>query len=187
MATRAQQTVWSYSEFARLPDDGNRYEVIAGELHVTPAPRPRHELASQRLNKLLLNFVDDHDLGWVLTAPVDVLFAEGDYMEPDIVVVLRGGEKIITDRGIEGPPDLIVEVVSGATAARDRGIKRERYAHFGVPLYWIMDGERRQMEVYPLQEDPQNPIIVRDTFTWTPVPDGLTLTISVPELFRGFE
>jgi Uma2 family endonuclease len=187
MATRPQEPVWTYSEFARLPDDGNRYEVIAGELYVTPSPRPRHELASQRLNKQLLLFVDHHDLGWVLTAPVDVLFAEGDYMEPDIVVLLRGREEIVTDRGIEGPPDLIVEVVSGSTAARDRGLKRERYAHFGVPLYWIMDGDLRQIEIYPLQEDPRNPIIVRDTLTWTPVPDGPKMTISVPELFRGFE
>lgn len=187
MATRPSQTVWTYSEFARLPDDGNRYEVISGELYVTPDPRPRHQLASQRLNKLLLIFVDDHDLGWVLTAPVDVLFGEGDYMEPDLVVVLRNRADIISDRGIEGPPDLIVEVISGATAARDRGIKRERYAHLAVPLYWILDGELRQIEVYRLQEDPQNPIIVRDTLTWTPFPGGPTLTISVPELFRGFE
>jgi Uma2 family endonuclease len=97
---------------------------------------------------LLLPFVDAHDLGWVLTAPVDVLFPEGDYLEPDIVVLLRGREETVTDRGIEGPPDLIVEVVSGSTAARQCGLKRERYAHFGVPCRaehdsrWCQDGGR---------------------------------------------
>ncbi|MBA2245096.1 MAG: Uma2 family endonuclease [Gemmatimonadetes bacterium] len=187
MATRAQQTVWTYSEFARLPDDGNRYEVIAGDLYVTPAPRPIHQEVLIALALLLREFAERHNLGWVLPAPVDVLYADGEYVEPDIVFVRRERRGIITDRGIEGPPDLIVEVTSGSTAARDRGIKRKQYAYFGVPLYWIVDPESRHIEVYGVQEDPAQPAIVRDTLTWTPFPGGPTLTIRVPEIFRGFD
>ena len=89
--------------------------------------------------------------------------------------------------GIEGPPDLVVEITSGSTAATDRGAKREQYAFFGVPLYWIVDLEARHVEIYRLQEDPSEPIIAADELRWTPFSGGPTLTIPVPDLFRGFE
>ncbi len=187
MATQLKHTGWTYAEFARLPSDGNRYEVIAGELYVTPAPRPLHELVSQRLNRQLDSFVDQHDLGWVFTAPIDVLFARGEYVEPDLVFVRRERVGIITDRGIEGPPDLIVEITSDSTAKTDRGVKLRQYTQFGVPLYWIADPDARLIDVYRLQTDPTTPIIETGTVTWTPVPGGPTLTIQVPPLFRGFE
>ncbi|MBA4160464.1 MAG: Uma2 family endonuclease, partial [Gemmatimonadetes bacterium] len=120
-------------DLLRVRPASQRREPLRGHRRRTlrdPCTAPRHELGSQRLNKLLINFVDDHELGWVFTAPIDVLFAEGDYMEPDLVFVRRERRGIITDRGIEGPPDLIVEITSGSTAERDRGIKRERYAYF---------------------------------------------------------
>ncbi len=188
MATRPlPHTTWTYSEFARLPNDGNRYEVIAGELCMTPSPGPIHQWVSGRLFVLLDEFVMRHNLGWVLPAPIDVLFAEGDYVEPDLVFVRRERRGIITDRGIEAPPDLIVEITSGSTAAQDRGVKRERYAYFGVPLYWIVDPDSRHLEVYRLQEDPTHPTIVSDTLTWTPFRGGPTLHINLAEVFRGFE
>ncbi len=136
MATRPlQHTTWTYSEFARLPSDRNRYEVIAGELYVTPAPRPLHQQVLSALHFLLSEFVMRHNLGWVLPAPIDVLFAEGEYVEPDLVFVRRERRGIITDRGIEGPPDLIVEILWDSTAKMDRGVKLQQYTRFGVPLY----------------------------------------------------
>ena len=187
MTARAIGTEWTYSEFARLPNDGKRYEIIAGELYVTPAPRPIHQLVAHRLELLLGYFVAEHELGWVLSAPCDVLFADGEYVEPDLLFVRRERRGIITDRGIEGPPDLVVEIASGSTAATDRGAKREQYAFFGVPLYWIVDLEARRVEIYRLQEDPQRPRVEAEELHWTPFPRGPTLTISVPDLFRGFE
>lgn len=186
MATRLQQSGWTYSEFARLPDDGNRYEVIAGELYVTPAPRPRHELISQRLNRHLDDFVNEHGLGWVFTAPIDVLFADGEYVEPDLVFVRRERVGIISDRGIEAAPDLVVEILSGSTAPIDRGPKLRQYARFGVPLYWIVDPEAGHVEVFRLQEDPHRPVVHAETVTWTPVVGGPVLSIEVPPLFLGF-
>jgi Uma2 family endonuclease len=104
MATQPAYSGWTYAEFARLPDDGNRYEVIAGELHMTPAPRPFHQDVVARLIVLLRGFADRHRLGRVLPAPVDVLLSADDYLEPDLVFVRRGRSDIITDRGVEGPP-----------------------------------------------------------------------------------
>lgn len=187
MAIQPTRKRWTYEEFARLPDDGKRYEVIGGELYVSPAPAPRHQLVMNRLNHLLTEFVNRHRLGWVLPAPCDVLFAEGEYVEPDLIFVPRERRKMITDRGIEGPPHLLVEVLSESTAGRDRGVKREQYARFGVPEYWILDPDAGRIEAYRLQEDPERPALADEVLTWTPATGGPSLTIPVPELFRGFE
>lgn len=187
MATQPAESRWTYDEFARLPEDGNRYEVIAGELYMTPAPRPTHQQVGFTLARRLADFVDQHRLGWVLPAPVDVLFAEGDYLEPDIVFVRRERQAIITDRGIEGAPDLVVEVLSTSTASRDRGLKRERYALYGVPQYWVVDRDAGHVEVFRMLEDPERPEVVRDTLVWKLHPGAPELTISVPEIVKGFE
>jgi len=187
MATRPKLTGWTYSEYARLPSDGNRYEVIAGELHVTPAPGTPHQLVSQRLNRLIDDFVERHELGWVLTAPVVVLLAEGEYVQPDLVFVRRERVGIISERGIEAAPDLVVEIVSESTAVTDRGPKLRQYTRFGVPVYWIVDPAERRVEEYRLLHDAARPIVHSTSLTWTPVPDGPTLSIEVPPLFSGFE
>ncbi|MQA89404.1 MAG: Uma2 family endonuclease [Gemmatimonas sp.] len=187
MATRPEEKRWTYSEFARLPDDGKRYEVIAGELYVSPSPLTRHQLVSQRLNRQLDEFVEQHDLGWVLGAPVDVLFAEGNYMVPDLIFVRRERVGIISDRGIEAAPDLIIEIASPSSARIDRGPKLQQYMRFGVPLYWVVDPDAGHVEVHELLGSQAEPLIEAETLTWTPVPSGPTLTIEVPPLFRGFE
>ncbi|MFW6078787.1 MAG: Uma2 family endonuclease [Gemmatimonadota bacterium] len=206
---RGPRRRWSYAEFARLPsDDGNRYEVIAGELHVTPSPRPLHQTIVARLDRLLGGFVERHGLGWVAPGPIDVLFAEGDYLAPDLVFVRRERMGIVSERGLERAPDLVVEVLSGSTAGRDRGIKRERYARYGVPEYWVVDPKARRIEVCRQGEGPdrskadsdhtaagdgrtagylEGPDIVEDVLTWRPGPDGPELEIPVPHLMRSID
>ena len=148
MATQLSPERWTYEEFAKLPEDGNRYEIIAGELYVTKVNFPLHQEVLASVLTPLYRFAEmDHDIGTTIMGPVDVLFAEGDFLEPDIVFVRRDRDEIITDRAVEGVPDLIVEVVSPATADRDRGLKRERYAHYGVPEYWIVDERDRTLRI----------------------------------------
>ncbi|HEX2203702.1 MAG TPA: Uma2 family endonuclease [Longimicrobium sp.] len=174
---------WTYEEFRALPDDGNRYEVIAGDLYMTPAPRPVHQRVAFQLGYLIETYIQEHDLGgWVIPGPVDVLLAEGDYLEPDLVYVREDRLDTVTKRGVEGAPDLVVEVLSESTAARDRGIKRQRYAWFGVPEYWVVDVDARQVEVYRLGEDPVRPRIERETLKWQPAADGPMVEISVQKL-----
>jgi Uma2 family endonuclease len=176
---------WTFEEFSRLPDDGNRYEVIAGELYVTPAPRYEHQRLAFRLAHLIEGFLEEYGLGGeATTGPVDVVFAEGDYLEPDLIFV-RGGRDIIVRGIVTAAPDLVVEVISDSTARRDRGIKRERYARFGVPEYWIADIETRQIEVYHLSVDPLRPQVVRDTLRWQPYPDGPVLEIDVQKVIQS--
>jgi Uma2 family endonuclease len=174
---------WTYEEFARLPDDGNRYEVIAGELYVTPAPGSLHQKVSARFfTELRVFATNQHRLGEVLYAPLDVILADGDYVQPDIVFLRKEREHLYTERGIAGPPDLVVEVLSPSTARQDRGIKRERYARYGVPEYWIIDLDRHWVEVYRLQEDASHRTIVVDWLRWQPVEGGPVLELDVREL-----
>ncbi|HVG44364.1 MAG TPA: Uma2 family endonuclease [Longimicrobium sp.] len=184
MSTQSAVRRWTYDEFARLPDDGNRYEIIGGELYVTPAPTLTHQKVVTRLMFALEQFIRAHGLGELYVGPVDVLFAEGDYLEPDLVFVRTDRTTILKDRGVEGAPDLVVEVLSPKTAARDRKLKRERYAHFGVAEYWIVDPTMRRIEVHRAGDDRMQRIeVATESLQWTPVPGGPTLTLNVPELF----
>jgi Uma2 family endonuclease len=134
---------WTYAEFARLPSEGStRYEVIDGELAVTPAPTGDHQRVVAKLVRILDVFAHEHALGEVLPSPIDVLFGEGDYFEPDVIFIRSERADLVGDRGVEAPPDLVVEILSLSTAHRDRGIKLERYRHFGVPEYWTWISRR---------------------------------------------
>jgi Uma2 family endonuclease len=185
MSTHPAARRWTYAEFARLPDDGNRYEVIGGELHVTPAPTTLHQKIVTRIARTLEEFAELHGLGEVFVGPVDVLFAEGDYLEPDLVFVRRERLDVVSDRGLEGAPDLVVEVLSPTTASRDRRLKRERYAHFGVPEYWIVDPVARRIEVHGAAGGAARKThLTNQTLEWQPVAGGPTLTIDVARLLR---
>lgn len=177
---------WTYSEFARLPTSGTtRYEVIDGELVVTPAPSVRHQRIVGRLFAALFEFARSNRLGETFVSPLDVLFAEGDYMEPDVLFLLKGRDDVLTDRGVEGAPDLVVEVLSPSTEARDRGIKLERYRLYGVTEYWVVDPQEGIVDVWRLTSGVTEPERHRksDTLLWTPEDGGETLEIDLTELF----
>jgi Uma2 family endonuclease len=183
MTTQPAVREWTYEEFARLPDDGNRYEVIAGELEVTPSPRPKHQSVVGALAEFIRPFVRRHDLGQVFPGPIDVLFGKGDYLAPDFVFVRREQLGTVTDRGVESAPDLVVEVLSRSTSARDRTVKRERYAHYGVSEYWIVDLDHRRVEVYRLREDAGRATVVEDRLLWQPMANGPVLELNLADLF----
>lgn len=186
MATHPAVREWTYAEFARLPDDGNRYEVIAGELYVTPSPDRSHQKVSSRLNAMFLVFCEEQGAGDVYQAPFDVIFGEGDYLEPDLVFVREDRvDEVIRDHGIVGTPDLIVEILSDSTERRDRGIKRERYAAYGVPEYWIIDTDAKHVEVYRLTGGELRRVAVEDdVLRYRPTPGMPQLVIDVPHLLR---
>lgn len=178
---------WTYSEFARLPTSGStRAEVVDGELVVTPAPGRRHQRVVTDLATLLNTHVRAHGLGEVFAGPFDVLFAEGDYLEPDLVFVRADRLHLLSDRGVEGAPDLVVEVLSPSTVERDRGVKLERYQHYGVPEYWIVDPEARAIEVWRLTEAAARPEVVRagEVLRWQALRDGPALELEVAEVLR---
>jgi len=188
MSTQPALRRWTYEEFKKLPDDRNRYEVIAGELVVTPSsPGSAHQELLGRLYLLLRPFVDAHALGRVML-PMDVVFGEGDYLIPDLTFVRGDRSGVITSKYVQGAPDLVIEVLSPSTRSRDRGIKRERYAHYGVPEYWVLDPLRCTIEIHrPLESAQRMAILSTGTLEWRPAPEGPVLSIDLDALFRNLE
>jgi Uma2 family endonuclease len=137
---------FTYEDYARLPDD-RRYEVIDGELYVTPAPTPYHQLVKQRIEQFLLKHVESRGLGQVLDAPCDVVLSRFDVLQPDIFFVSSGRLAVIGEKYISDAPDLVVEVLSPGTRKRDRVFKSKRYARFGVREMWIADPDKKTIEV----------------------------------------
>ncbi|HUF76884.1 MAG TPA: Uma2 family endonuclease, partial [Longimicrobiales bacterium] len=173
---------------ARLPPSGTtRYEVIDDELVVTPGTTARHQRIVRELMYRLVGFTKEQGLGEVFSAPFDVLFAEGDYVEPDLLFVRSDRLHLVSDRGVEGPPDLVVEVVSPSTAARDRGAKLDRYRLFGVAEYWVVDPDGQTVEVWDLAGGASEPVVygVADTLRWESVSDGPTLEVAIENVFAG--
>ena len=140
----------TYDDYVGLPNDGKRYEILDGELFVTPAPRPRHQQVSINLEFILLQHIRGHRLGQILHAPIDLILDPATVAQPDILFIRAGREAIISERGIEGAPTLVVEVLSPSTARLDRDRKMKLYAEHGVPYYWIVDPESRSVEAYTL-------------------------------------
>jgi Uma2 family endonuclease len=185
MATNPARRGWSYDEYASLPDDGNRYEIIDGDLYVTPAPRSRHQDILVELTIAAGGFVKTHGLGKFYVAPTDVFLGDANYVQPDLVFIRSDRLSIISERGVEGAPDLVIEIVSPSTALRDRGVKRERYAECGVPLYWVVDADLGHIEIYRLDAGADvPPEIVRDTLVWQPIDGGPEVRVDVAALLR---
>jgi len=169
----------TYSDYVLLPDDGKRYEIVEGELYMTPAPMTRHQLLVSRLNHLLVAYLEARPIGVAFPAPCDVLLSDHDIVQPDLLVVLEGGTARITEKNVQGPPDLVIEILSPGTAARDRDLKRKRYEHFGVREYWLVDPDLNTVEILRLESGQYRRAgLVEGSGTLTsPLFPGLTLDL----------
>lgn len=149
--TSGVRTKLEYDDLAAAPQDGQRYELMNGDLFVTPSPSPFHQRVSKRLQRQLEAYFEPRDFGEVFNAPLDVILSRKDVVEPDLIVVDRPAQ--ISKRGIEGAPLLAVEVVSPSTVDMDRELKPARLAHFGIQHYWIVDPAARTIEIFRLAGD----------------------------------
>lgn len=143
----------SYEEYKILSASSDqRYELIDGELYMSPSPTVRHQIIVTNLVYLLEHYVRSNACGRVLTAPLDVVLGDGDerhVVQPDVIFVPAGHAVAATDE-VVGPPGLIVEVLSPGTSGRDRRIKKALYARSGVGEYWIVDPASEWVEVFRL-------------------------------------
>ena len=176
----AGRIVLTYEDYCALPDDGRRYEIIEGELYVTPSPSVAHQRLAGNLLVTLHTWVRAQAAGEVLIAPFDVILARTTVVVPDLVFVSRERLGIVTGRGVEGAPDLVVEILSPGTASRDRVEKAQIYARHGVRHYWLADPDARVLEVYELtggQYRETARLTAGATFTPTLFP-GLAISLS---------
>jgi len=147
-----QQGQWTYSDYAALPDDGRRYELMDGVLLMSPSPSPNHQFIVGRLFFYLCQCIDFAGLGRVLHAPLDVELALDTVCQPDVLVLLGENMRKIAKKRIIGAPDLAIEVASPGTAVYDRLSKAYAYARTGVAEYWIVDPNACSVEVFVLQD-----------------------------------
>jgi Uma2 family endonuclease len=176
---------WTYAEYARLPDDGNRYEVLDGEVLVTPAPTPHHQKVILRLAVMLLEHVEGRGLGFVFQ-DVDLLFATGHFLRPDLVVVPASHRAGITDRGVEIAPALVVEVLSPSSRTIDRVKKPRRYLDFGVLAYWVVDPFEGAIWIWDRAGGPEAPRQETAVAKWSMPDDAAIFEVDVAGLIAPF-
>jgi Uma2 family endonuclease len=181
MSMVAKAKRWTLDELHRLPDDGNKYELVVGELFVTPAPSEDHETILIRLHSLLAPYVQENGVGEIFR-PRAIIRFKGSEVEPDLFVrALRsaGSRRIRSDWDDAPAPRLVVEVLSPTTRRRDLVDKRELYRSAGAAEYWVIDPERRDIRVIRAgRED----LLAADSLMWAPA-SAPPLAISVPSLF----
>ena len=173
---------YTAEEVRRFPDDRLRYEVIRGELFVTPAPGTPHQRAVRELCTALHAYVVNHGLGEALPAPYEVEFTEDSAVQPDVLVMLAPQKDRLTRKRLYGPPALVVEVVSYSSKRTDRLQKRQLYQEEGVPEYWIADMDARHVERF--QRSATHAEIVTRVLSWQPVASVPPLFIDLETLFR---
>jgi len=172
---------WTVDDLADMPDDGQRYEVIDGELFVTPSPSLRHQDAIGRLHLLLAPYVAIQAIGHLVFAPADVTFSPRRGVQPDLFVApLVNGKR---PRHLTDIRDLLlaVEVLSPSSARADRVVKRAMYRDQGVAEYWVVDLDARTFE----RSTPADTrvAIAADSIEWYPVGASAPLIIDLPRYF----
>ena len=179
MAMPATHRRYTAAEVREFPADGNKYEVIRGELHVTPAPRPRHEIVIRRLVWRLSQYLDP--LGRVdtlIAGPADISWDDETLVPPDLFVVTP--EELTNDWSTYRTLLLAAEVVSPSSRRRDRLEKRRLYQDQRVARYWVVDHEAGLVDVW--EPNDERPLLVANTLSWQITPEAPELRIDLPEL-----
>ena len=145
---RSTDANWTAADWEELPDDGQRYEIIAGVLYVSTAPSPGHQLIVQEIYSTLREQVVVPGAGFVFLAPIGLFMPGCDPVQPDLLVVRTEDRGMIGPRRIAGVPALLVEVLSPSNADYDLVVKRAAYAQAGVPEYWIARPHERDVLVH---------------------------------------
>lgn len=153
MTTRIEPMV-TVADLDLLPEDGNRYEVIEGELFVSRAPSLIHQQILLNLIKTFLQYLDQHPIGRIIITP-GVIFSDYNGVIPDLAFIRHEQRpELASGDWVMGAPDLVIEILSPGSEneKRNRIAKRQLYGKYGVLEYWIVDLEHRTVEVYRLNE-----------------------------------
>lgn len=135
-------------DFDNLPESLDRYQILQGELIVTPAPRLEDQDLSQEINLVFTVAVRAKRFGKVYAAPVGVRLSMNDIVQPDLLVLSNAKRALIRKNVIDGAPDVVVEILSPSSRRFDLVRKMALYAEAGVPEYWIVDPEKRSILVH---------------------------------------
>ncbi len=178
MVVTETKTKLTYEDYAKTPE-GERYELLDGELIMAAAPNMAHQNTQTNLVGEFYVFVKGSDLGSVYFAPTDVYLSDTDVVQPDILFFFKARSHIRTGKNIRGAPDLVVEILSPSTSSRDWGYKRDLYAKHGVKEYWLVDPYAKQVIVMLLKDGRYEIVGVyrEDDTLRSPTLEGLELDI----------
>ena len=172
---------WTVQRVLALPEDGNRYEVVDGELLVTPSPTFHHQDAVLALAVRLKPFVDSSGAAYLSISPADIELDERTLVQPDLFVFeLPGGRRPERWKDITRIL-LAIEVLSPSSARADRFVKRRRYQRQGIPEYWIADLDSRLVERWRPGDD--RPEILSETLAWQVAQDAQPFELDLPAFF----
>ncbi|SHE39104.1 Uma2 family endonuclease [Desulforamulus putei] len=185
MAVVLSDRIYTVEDYMKL-DDGQRYELIGGNLIMVPSPSTNHQRITGKIYRLLSDFAEKKQLGEVFDAPMDVVL-DNQVIQPDIFYISKDRSSIIGELNIQGAPDLVVEVLSPSTAAYDRKKKSRLYFKHGVKEYWLVDPDVKFVDVYVAGEKEWlwiGAFDQEDVLTTALLPG---LEISLAEVFKGLK
>lgn len=191
MGMPAMRHCWTSAEVRELIDESRhwpRYELLGGELVVTPAPGTPHQIAVTELLSRLMAYVDRHGIGVALVSPADLELLPGTISQPDVFVVPRPAHELAEpSRGWADVKSLLlaVEVISPGSVRTDRVEKRDHYMAAGVPEYWVVDIDARVVERWTPERE--GPDVLRTVLEWHPAGESEALTIELAQLFDTIE
>ena len=157
---------YSAADVRALPDDGNRYETVHGELLVTPAPGGLHQPVLAELFHQLAGYLDPYELRrQLLSSPADISYGDDTLVQPDLFVadtaaLLRSGGNWADLTTLY----LVIEVLSPSSVRADRFTKRRLYQEQRIPTYWLVDIDQRQVEVWTPAA--HFPVVERERLAW---------------------
>ena len=154
----AEAGLSTVADYMQLPDDGPRYELIEGELLMAPAPNRYHQEIASNLVLILAAYVKEHRSGKIYFAPFNVIFDERNVLQPDIIYFSNARASALTRAGATGAPSLAIEILSAGAEKRDRVLKRKVFARSGVEELWLIEPEKKSIELFRLQENPDRPL-----------------------------
>jgi Uma2 family endonuclease len=171
----ATSTKMTYEDLLKMPETNRFEEIIDGELIVSPGASPLHQTIVLRIARAIADYLDNHPIGRVFIAPLDVVLAQDQVLEPDVLYVSNERAGFLKQH-VMGPPDLAVEVLSPHSHRRDKVRKRQLYEQYGVTEYWIVDPDGESVEVFRAESGKYRGIVVHDTLT-TPLLPGLAIDL----------
>src|SRR5690348_782967 len=172
---------YTADEVRQFDDPRLRFEVIRGELFVSPAPKIPHQRMVRELLVQLHDYLTRHNLGEVLPGPFEVQFTDDSAVQPDLLVVLDTQRSRLTPERHHGPPALVIEIISYSSKRTDRLQKRALYLEEGVSEYWVVDPELKQLERWRAGSNSAEVLTTR--VIWNPTPDAPALSIDLVRLF----
>jgi len=172
---------WTVERWRELPADGNRYELVDGQLLVTPSPILPHQRAVFELARLVDDYVKATGIGLTILAPADVEYDEHTVVQPDVFVAPLFHGREPRSYSELGPLLLVVEVLSPGSARADRVTKLRLYQRERVPQYWIVDLDARLVERWLPDDDRAE--LLTERIEWQPIPGTQGLVIELPEYF----